>query len=134
MNKAALLEEYVAQWRERAFDWTTSTCIDFANGWLKEVESIDTLARLPKWEGRTGAIRAIAEYKTLDRAITTELRRDPIDPRMAQLGDLVMYPESGIGFIGICNGMKAFMLHKTVGIGTLSMEDAVWAWRTGARP
>lgn len=129
---ADVLVDYFDIWRSREFDWTSSTCINFTNNWVRLIEGRNVLSQTEPYTGMKGAIRLVLQYGSLDAAISKELGREPIDPKLAKLGDVVMFrDEPPLGVTGICNGRNAMVLTSDRGITTMAMAMATHAWSVG---
>lgn len=62
------------------------------------------------------------------RALVAEYLGEPIPPRMAAIGDVVIVMNSDTEMVGICNGVNV-MAPGAEGMVALSMDAAVAAWR-----
>lgn len=112
------------------FDWATANCAHFAAGWLRANGQPDPTENLPATPDRS-AVRALVErLGGICAACSRALGRDPIDWRLAQVGDIVLIDIPGGGFtLGICNGRQAACIDAEGGLGWVSMRDATCAWR-----
>ena len=128
------LQEFLEPWRARPFDWGTRNCCHLVAAWVREREGVSPLVGIgPMPHTQTGVLRKIVRLGGLRAAWTRQLRRDPIGPTVARLGDVVLLAVNGDGeFTGICNGRTALLM-TSAGIMALPMDDAVCAWPVGVR-
>lgn len=128
---ARRLDEYLTAQASLPFDWETHNCCHFAGGWVREIEGTDPLANLPELTGQHDALRLLRSFGGLPAAVTRHLRREPVAPTLARLGDVVALPLERLGgkpgrySIGICAGIGA-ALGASVSVFGLASGCAFW--------
>lgn len=134
MSLAAQLDAYIAAQAVQPFGWAKHNCCHFAAGWLRAATGRDPMAGLPVTYSRTAARRLILQLGgTLADAWTRRLRRAPIAPELAQVGDIVLVPLGEASeAVGICTGRHAALLTAEDGLAMLPMRLATRAWRLRA--
>ncbi|MBT9495381.1 MAG: hypothetical protein IV107_24170 [Paucibacter sp.] len=136
MNKAKALTAYLAGRQPAPFDWHTNNCGHFACSFVQQVEGFDPLASLPLTDSMAGTRAFIAEAGGMAELVTRQLAREPISPKLAQLGDMVLLPLSTTDpealALGLCCGEQAVILTDTGVHAFVPMSAAVSAWRVGA--
>lgn len=107
------LNAWVESARVRPFRWGEWDCVMAANDCLCAITGAseqygDGLAGL-RWDGLKGALRQLEVEGGLAAAVTRVLG-DPIDPRLAQRGDVLLMPAPdfpGGAVLNICLGETA---------------------------
>lgn len=125
MSKAEELQRHVEAWSGRSFDWQTANCAHFVSGWFNAREGVGVV--LPAITGPRDAAKVVRDYGGLAAAVTESILREPVDSRLAQLGDIVLFDGEHVGTLGLCNGRDAFVLDG--GVQTVPMTEARAAWR-----
>lgn len=102
------------------FDWTTNNCAHFAGNWWLQATGCDALLGLPMPATADAAAPWLAQHGgSLAGVVGLRIARERIDPRLAQVGDVVIIGRgyaptcgaAGIGAaLGICTGRLAAML------------------------
>jgi hypothetical protein len=110
---AARLYAWAQDWasRRQPFDWGRSNCCHLVSSWVEHVEGVDHLARLEQTPDARSAVRLVARYGGLDRAVSHAMQREPVTADEARMGDVVLVPpERGapggglVGLLGISCG------------------------------
>lgn len=125
-----LINDYCDLWLARQFDWSSANCGHWAGGWVRMIEGKNPMDSVPSMEGIRGVVSRVLEYGSLTEMVTQHLARAPIDPKLAQVGDLVLLPSELSGSLAICNGRTAIGMSE-FGITSAPMETAIAAWRVG---
>jgi hypothetical protein len=129
MTRAATLEAYLAEVRDKPFDWSRWNCCTFVAGWVQRMTGTRVMMGLPKTPSRMSAHRLIVEIGGNLRGVwSLWMHRDPILPTLAQTGDIVCIMENGTQAVGVCCGRTAAVLTED-GVHHVSMEHATCAWR-----
>lgn len=127
MQRAVMLENYLAQRAVWSFDWRACNCCHFAGEWVRQCLGVDVMAGLPETSSRHSARRVIAQLGgSLRDAWTKQLGIDPISSALASVGDVVCVGDDAVG---ICAGRTAVVLTPTDGIAYVPMDAATAAWR-----
>jgi len=129
MSRAADLDDYLREVHGRGFDWTAWNCCTFVAGWVQRMTGTRVMLGQPVTPSRLAAHRLIAQIGgTLRGVWTLWLHRDPIDPQLAQVGDIVGLSEQDAQAVGVCCGRTVAVLTEA-GLCHVSMERAACAWR-----
>jgi hypothetical protein len=129
MSRAAMLDAYLTEVQARAFDWAGWNCCTFAAGWVQRATGARLMLGLPRTPSRLAAHRLIAQIGgTLRGVWSLWLRREPIEPALAQVGDIVGLSDEDAQAIGVCCGRTAAVLTEA-GLCHVPMERAACAWR-----
>jgi hypothetical protein len=134
MNRAAALDAYLAEVGLRQFDWANWNCCTFAATWVDRVLGVDPMQGLMRTASRHAAWRLIGQVGgSLQQAVSLRLGTEPIQPTMAQVGDvvLVLVPGERDEALGLCAGRLAACVTPEDGIALLPMDWATHAWRLG---
>jgi len=109
------------------FAWGSNDCCTFAADALEAMTGRDLRGAFPVYEGALGAARAIEQGGGLLH-LATKLLGDPVSPKMAAVGDLVLVLNAEREMLGICNGTSVIAPGEA-GMVLVGMETAVAAWR-----
>jgi hypothetical protein len=121
------LDEYLDRWG--SFDWAHGHCGIFAGNWVRQITRRRTLDGLPTLGSAIAWMRRVQGLGGLQVIVTERMGVQPINPAMAQVGDIVMLPGPVTGgALGICCGRTAALLHPNCGIVHLPMAQAIHAW------
>ncbi len=127
------LTEYLAGLGSpQPFDWARNNCCSFAAQWVKVREGRDPMEGLSDTPGPLQALRLVRDLGgTLEAAWTARLARSPIEPTLAQIGDVVLVPADGpVGAAaGICAGSEAVFLGQDGEALFVPMRFCTHAWR-----
>lgn len=132
---AHALDAYLAAAAARPFSWSRHNCCHFAAHWVAQATGRNPMEGLPWTHSVTAARRLIVQLGgTLADAWTRRLGRHPIQPELAQVGDVVhvWLREHDCAAVGICTGRHAALLLEDAGIVMLPMAHATHAWRLRA--
>lgn len=111
------------------FDWSRSHCGHFVGGWVRQVTGRDALAGLPSLPSALLWMRRVQTLGGLCALVTRQLGVEPVDPRVAKAGDIVMMPGPVTGgALGICCGRTAALAHHDRGVQHVDMTEALHAW------
>ena len=126
------LTEWLDGLQQKPFSWSTWHCCHFASSWVAFATGRDHMANKPTVADVRSARRAVNSFGgNLQVAISNELGAQPINPKLAKLGDIVLLPadnDEGVGLVGICNGRVSFFLNESGGITSIPTEQAQCAW------
>jgi len=109
------------------FDWGSNDCCTFTADAVHAMTGRSVREEFPSYDGETGALRAIAAGGGLQQ-LASNILGDPVSPRMAAVGDVVLVLNAGREMMGICNGTSVLAPGKC-GIELVGMETALAAWR-----
>lgn len=109
------------------FDWGSNDCCTFTADAVNAMTGEDLRAAFPAYVGEVGALRAIAAGGGLQQ-LASNLLGDPMSPKMAAVGDVVLVLNAGREMLGICNGTSALAPGKD-GVVVVGMDSAIAAWR-----
>ena len=126
------LDAYLVEHQSQPFLWSRHNCCHFVAGWVRSATGRDPMAGLPVTWTPLAAQRLVRQLGgTLADAWTRRLGRAPIQPELAQVGDVVhvWLREQERGAVGICTGRRAALLTEATGIVLLPMSHATHAWR-----
>lgn len=116
-----------------AFDWLAANCCHFAAGWVRLVERFDPMDGLPGTPDKFAAYRLIRRGGGLAALWSRQLGREPISPKLAQVGDVVMMPlDDGRAAVGICAGRTAVFVDEHGSCVHEPIARASHAWRLRA--
>lgn len=110
-----------------SFDWGSNDCCTFTADAVKALTGRDLRAAFPAYSGEVGALRAIAAGGGL-RQLATDLLGDPMSPKMAAVGDVVLVINAEREMLGICNG-TGVLAPGVAGMIVVGMDTAIAAWR-----
>lgn len=133
MRRPLALAKYIAGYPAR-FDWLDANCCHFAAGWVREVEGFDPMAGIPPTPDAQAAMRLVVQLGGSMLAVWRDhlLKREPIPPALAQIGDVVLMPVDGWMASGLCAGRTAVFINTLGHTEHRPMTDAAHAWRIGA--
>ena len=132
MSTAGQLAAYAASYAGTTFDWSTANCCHFAAGWVRKMTGRDPLATVPVTRNEFGALRQIVRLGgSLRSAWTARMGAEPISPKLAHVGDVVLF-EVGMGAVGICAGRTSVVALADGCIAHVPTLEAVAAWRVSA--
>lgn len=133
-SKAKLLAAYLAE-PLPPFDWGSANCAHFAGTWVAMVEGSDPTQGLAATPTMQAARRLAAELGGMPAAVSATLKRDPIAPLLARLGDVVLLPLDPAHHealaLGICCGEQAAFVTEHGAAAFLPLSLATHAWRVG---
>lgn len=134
MQLAALLDSYLIESPPQSFDWGTANCCHFVNKWVTLATGHDHMAamKLRITETKMDARRLIVELGgSLEAAWTKGLGIDPISPKFAQVGDVMLVPlPDGGELVGICVGRLIVCAEESGALVHVEAKLASHAWRT----
>lgn len=134
MNQAAA-DAVVERFRSRPFEWAAADCKSFACAFVDAWAGTDFGARLeqdlPRYLTAIEAIRIIHGAGGWVKIISKYLG-DPVDPRSAEFGDVVLGrgapPFEASQLLGICDE-ELFMAPGALGLTWLPMSNALQVWK-----
>jgi hypothetical protein len=134
MSTSGLLAAYAASYAGTVFDWPAANCCHFAAGWVKQMTGRDPMDGLPVTRNAFGARRLILRLGgSMQSAWARQMGADPINPKMAHVGDIVLFdidpsdPASGV--VGVCAGRTSVVALADGVIAHVPTLEAVAAWR-----
>ena len=90
-NWAIALQNQISEFNEKPFAWGTHDCFTFAADCVLAMTGEDKMAkRRGKYKTELGANKMLKKIGGVEKAITSELG-EPIDPKLAQRGDVVCF-------------------------------------------
>lgn len=109
------------------FVWGSNDCCTFAAAAVEAMTGSDPMASVERYDNPLAAARMVeAGGGLLDLA--TSLLGEPVSPRMAAVGDVVLLKNEGRHLLGICNGVNAIAPGRD-GLVALEMTSASAAWK-----
>jgi hypothetical protein len=113
------------------FAWGTNDCFAFAADAVQALTGVDELAGL-RGPHRTwkAAYRRHARTPGGALGVIAATRLLPVDPRLAQRGDLVRIAQPFFDLLAICNGDCA-IAPGLQGLEATPLDGAISAWRVG---
>jgi hypothetical protein len=102
------LNDWVERARVRQFRWGEWDCVSAASDCAQSITGENPLEGL-RWDGLKGALRQLDIEGGLAAAVTRVLG-DPIDPRLAPRGDVLLMPAEdmpGGAVLNVCLGSTA---------------------------
>lgn len=129
------LDAYLAAAAVRPFSWPRHNCCHFVAAWVALATGRNPMEGLPWTHSATAARRLVLQLGgTLADAWTRRLARHPLQPELAQAGDVahVWLRDRDCAAVGICTGRHAALLLEDEGIVMLPMAHATHAWRLRA--
>jgi hypothetical protein len=129
MLREQRLAQYLHEHALDAFRWEGWNCCNFASDWVRRATGFNPMQGLPSVRSKVTAYRLLGQFGGLGAAWTKQLGREPINPRLAQAGDIVLVECEGVELVGICTGRLVAVLTEAHGVGYLDMNDATAAWR-----
>lgn len=109
------------------FDWGSNDCCTFTADAVHAITRQDLRAGFPAYAGEVGALRAIAAGGGLQQ-FASNLLGDPMSPKMAAVGDVVLVLNAEREMLGICNG-TGVLAPGMAGMIVVGMDAAIAAWR-----
>lgn len=109
------------------FAWGANDCCTFAAAAVEAITGANPMTSIEGYDSAFAAARLVNEAGGLEKLATSVLG-EPVSPRMAAVGDVVLLLNEGRELLGVCNGTSAIApgrLHMTA----LSMDAALMAWR-----
>lgn len=129
MSTAGQLAAYAASYAGTTFDWSTANCCHFGSGWVRCLTGRDPLATVPATRNAFEARRQIMRMGGSLRSVwTTLMGADPISPKIAHVGDIVLF-DVDMGAVGVCAGRTSVVALADGCIAHVPTLDAVAAWR-----
>jgi hypothetical protein len=117
------------------FAWGTNDCCVHASASVEALTGVNPMAGFEPYGTEAGAKRRalLRLLRRIDkpgglRALVSTHMGNEIAPVMAGVGDLVLLRNEGREMLAVCNGVNAMGPGKG-GMVTLSMQDALAAWR-----
>lgn len=130
-NWTARLNAAIEAARGRPFSWGAHDCALFAADVVMMLTGIDYGAAFRgRYASARGAATVIAQAGGLE-AIATRALGDPVDPVLAQRGDVALIKAAGVAAqpsLGICVGDR-IAVPGLLGLVFLPRGDAVKAWK-----
>lgn len=131
------LADAVEAARNRAFAWGEHDCCLFAANCALAITGTDFAAHFRgRYDSAAGAYRALLEFAGggIEETVT-KLLGDPISPRYARRGDVVMtdvaLPDGSIApALGVCIGAEV-MFAGPNGLVEYALRSCTLAWRVG---
>lgn len=128
-DRAALLIEYAARFREVPFRAGKADCALFAAGWVKLATGKD---HARGWRGKYRSLKQgkamIRERGFADHVEMAASLFPEINKLSARVGDLAVVPEGDAFALGVVAGERIYVLGLS-GVGTVPLESAVRAFR-----
>lgn len=109
------------------FAWGSNDCCLFAADAVLAMTGTDPAAALRGYDSPRGALCLINAGGGL-HAITTAALGDPVSPRLATVGDVVLLQIGRREALGICNGVNVLGPGPD-GMAALGMTTALAAWK-----
>lgn len=129
MDRYLKLAIFIDRVKHDPFEWGVMDCCTFAAKAVEAQTGVDPLKKFPHYETEEDAAKII-EARGGVEAIATSVLGQPIPPKTAQRGDVVM-AECGRGdTLGICLGNRFAVVAKD-GLAFAPMRMAKRAWRVG---
>ena len=126
-NWAAALQNQITQFNATPFAWGTHDCFTFAADCVLAMTGEDKMAkRRGKYKTELGANKMLKRIGGVEAAITSVLG-EPINPNLAQRGDVVYFNSPLGDTAGICVGSK-IISPAANGLGFTPMTQAIKAW------
>lgn len=127
-NWAAALQNQITQFNAKPFAWGTHDCFTFAADCVLAMTGDDKMAkRRGKYKTELGANKMLKRLGGVEAAIASVLG-EPIDPKLAQRGDVVYFNAIMGDTAGICMG-SVIASPTLTGVGFTPMAQAIKAWR-----
>ena len=105
-NWAIALQNQISQFNEKPFAWGTHDCFTFAADCVLAMTGEDKMAkRRGKYKTELGANKMLKRLGGVEAAIASVLG-EPLDPKLAQRGDVVCFVTPLGDAAGICLGSK----------------------------
>lgn len=109
------------------FVWGSNDCCTFASAAVQAMTGSNPMDSIERYDNPLAAARMVeAGGGLLDLAIS--LLGEPVTPRMAAVGDVVLLTNEGRDLLGICNGINALAPGRD-GLVALDMTTASAAWK-----
>ncbi len=121
------LAEFSQSRASMPFDWGTNDCCTFTADAVHAMTGRSVREGFPAYEGEIGALRAIAAGGGLLQLVS-QILGEPVSPKMAAVGDVVLVLNAEREMLGICNGTSV-LAPGVEGVTVVSMETALAAWR-----
>lgn len=122
------LDAEIRRHAHRRFDYGHFDCVLFAADAVAAMTGVDHAAAWrAQYHGARAAWRIVTAAGGL-AALVTERLGEPIAPRAARRGDVVLLDEDG-GSLGICVGADAVLPARPFGLARRPLTSARCAWR-----
>lgn len=127
MTTAHLLDDYLRECEELAFDWRTWNCATFAGRWVQRACGIDPLDGLPHLSRQTDVLRALQPWGgSLLTAVRMRIGLPEVDITLARTGDVAMIEPRTLGIV---SGRHIALLHPVRGLAYTPAVAPGRAWR-----
>jgi hypothetical protein len=111
------------------FDWRNASCADFVAGWLVSRTGCDPMGGLRRHCTALGWHRAIQARGGWVPLVSGQLGCDPVQPSLAQTGDVVLLPGAITGgTLALCAGRTAVCVDEHGAQVHVPMAEALHAW------
>lgn len=125
------LSAAVAAARNQPFEWGVNDCALLAAKLVQSITGTDLAEQWRGYSGERGAVRVVREAGGL-AAIATQALGEPVNPRLAQRGDVVLLerdlPSPWTEALGVCVGTHAVFASRS-GLAFAPMPSWSMAWR-----
>lgn len=127
-------EDWTARYAEFAkdrasmpFEWGPNDCCSFAAAGVEALTGANPMASAERYDSALGAARLTNAAGGL-LALAASFLGEPVSPRLAAVGDVVLLSNDGRELLGVCNGVNA-LAPGAEGSVTLEMSSATAAWK-----
>jgi hypothetical protein len=117
------------------FSWGSNDCCVFAAAAVEAITGTNPMASFEPYGTAPGALRKALRrlLRRIDeagglKAFAAVHLGEPVSPRLAGVGDVVLVMNAGREMLGICNGANV-MAPGPVGMVALGMDAAIAAWK-----
>lgn len=139
MSIAARLTAFLAERQVTPFTWPANNCCHLGAQWAQRLSGLDPMRGLPLTANARQAVKLLLRLGGMRNAWSKALGIEPIEPALAQTGDLVLVQldaaidgQSTGQAVGICNGTQVLVLDPAGQVHPIGWAGAVCAWRVQA--
>ncbi len=117
------MEQAISRNEGKAFRYGRFDCVSFAADVIEDMTGEYPHSFTYSTKAEAEAI--FAEHGNLESIVSTIF--EPIPPKMAKRGDLVMVEQDG-GSLGICIGSRVVLPARPEGLARVPLNEAIAAW------
>lgn len=131
-NVISKMQEFLLNYFDKNFTWSSFNCAFFVCDWIKEVKGIDpALGLRQKCKNKKDMMKILRDYGSLtkiavDYGIT--LGAHPINPNFAKRGDVVLFNYRNFPTLGIMDN-AGIVSPSLKGLSITPISSAILAWK-----
>jgi len=127
------LTEIIYSYKNARFSWDNLDCCTFAANVVYEFKGLcpPNLRDIENYKNEKGMIKWLKKMgcEDLSEAPTKFLNVERRDISTVKHGDFVYFKnEDGSGSIGVCNGVRAYFIHRDKGLVATPVINCIYCW------